>query len=154
MRNLARIYDRLIKKTINEFGKDITIYYTSNSRPYAGSYDTVNNEPVAFSYSTSLVSSTWCMKAITKAFIGSMNFYDYSLSKHGYVPDADLRLTCWFTDALVNEDSANGKTYFDLSKKIRVDNRYYTMKKMFKAGVDENSVLIVTLDEIKNYDEL
>lgn len=151
MDNLTRIYDKSIYKAIQSYGHDLTIYYSSNASPYAGATDPTNNEPVDYNYSTSMVASTLSVKAVTKTFLGNMSYFDYVLAKQGYKPDADIRVTCWLQDVLMNEDSASGATYFDKSSKIFVGGHYYTVNKTYRTGVHGPTVIILTLNEIKNY---
>lgn len=151
-RLLTKSFDFQVKKTIQDYGKDVVIYYSSTANPYAAPYDPVYKEPVRVDYATTLAPSSIAIKGVVYSWAGKMNFFDYSLSKQGYVPDADLRLTCWLSDVLMHYASVTGPTYFDKSTKVMVGGRFYAKKKTFRTGVDTPTVLIVTLEEKKNYD--
>jgi hypothetical protein len=149
--SFRQVYAHNIENAIRAYGKDIIIYYSSTTNPYAGAYDPVYKEPITLDYATSLAPSSYPVKAVVHSFLGNMNFYDYTLAKQGYVPEADIRITCWLSDVLMNCASVSGPTYLDKSKKVYYEGKYYTVKKTYKTGFERPTVIIATLDEIKDY---
>lgn len=144
--------EKQLKKVICDFGKTIIIHYTSSAQPYGSvTFDPVNKEPVVSKFQQTVTASTLSVKAVVNTFVNSMGFNDYLLHKQGYVPDSDVRITCWLEDVLVLESSATGATYFDKSTKVKINGRFYTKKKIFRTGFDNPKLCIVNLDEVKNY---
>ena len=76
---------------------------------------------------------------------------DELLHKQGYFPKSDMRVTCWLPDVLLNNSSATGPTYFDGASKIKVENRYYTIQRAYRTGINRPTVIIINLNEIENY---
>ena len=152
MNNLTRVYNTQIQKAIQTWGKDVVIYFTSSSYPYgATALDPVNHEPVSFTYAKSITDSSVAVKGVVYSFLGNMSYTDASMYKYGFAPESDIRVTFWVDDVLLNPASVTGQTYCDIGLKFLVNGKYYTKKKSYRTGIDRNRVLIVNLDEIKNY---
>ena len=155
MSRVSYIFDNSIKKAIDNYGKDITIYYNSTANCSSCGYNPVTEDATNPNCATCngtfyyQVSTAYGVKAVVKNFIGDQGYYDWVSKKINFYPQADIRLTCWLSDVLINYHSATGKTYFDRSDHVYVEGNYYNVKKIFRVGVQTPTVCIVTLEEIK-----
>jgi len=157
MSRLQTIYERSIEKTINDWGRNISVIYGDTAECNSCSWDEINKEATNISCATCdglyyyQTESTLNIKGVLKTFIGDMKFRDYALHKFGYVPEEAGRLTCWLSDVLVNDCSATGVSYLDNGKNIRVevDGNKYTVLSTFKTGIEHLKVIVSTLKVIK-----
>jgi len=155
--NVIDTWESQVKNEIDTWGRNIRVVYGATANCSSCGYDPINKEATnvscdtcngTFFFDTEVYEHT---KGVMKTFIGTMKFRDYTLAKHGHVPDHDARLTCWLEDILYNECSATGDNYFDRQKIIRVevDGKDYTIASTYKTGIDHLKVMIATLKEVK-----
>lgn len=157
MGHIAEIYEKQIKKSIDNFGRPIVILYGSTVNCSSCAYDPVNKSGTnsfcdtcngTFYFTTT---NTVNIKGAVRTFTGDMKSIDASLNRFGFVPEHDARITVMLDDVLYDVDSATGSSYLDKEKTLRVefDAKKYNVKGTFRTGVDNLKVIIATLKEIQ-----
>lgn len=157
MSRLSIIYETSIERTINNWGRNLSVIYGDSAECNSCEYDPINQEATNISCTTCdgkyyyKIEVALPVKGVLKTFIGDMKFRDYTLHKFGYVPEESGRITCWLKDVLINDCSATGSSYLDKDKNIRVevDGNKYTILSTFRTGIDHLKLIIATLKEIK-----
>jgi len=142
-----------VRKTINTWGKDITIYTNSTANCSSCAYNPITKDATNPSCSTCNgsfffnISTSQSVKGIVRNFLGNLGYYDYVTRKVNFYPDADIRLTCWFDDVLF--ETSDTVTFFHKTNDILIEDKHYSIKKLYIDGIGESKVCIVTLEEIK-----
>lgn len=157
MSHIADVYDKQVRKSIDNFGRAVAILYGSTSNCSSCAFDPVNKTGSnsfcdtcngAFFFTTT---NTVNIKGAVRTFTGDMKSIDASLNRFGFVPEHDARITVMLDDVLYDIDSATGSSYLDKERTIRVeiDAKKYNVKATFRTGADNLKVIIATLTEIQ-----
>ena len=156
MSRLSIVYETSIKRTIDNWGRNLSIIYGDSAECNSCLLDPINQEGTNISCATCngkyyyKIEAVLQAKGVLKTFIGDMKFRDYALRKFGYVPEESGRITCWLKDVLINDCSATGSSYLDRDKNIRVevDGNSYEILATFRTGIDHLKLIVATLREI------
>ena len=152
---IISVYKTQLKAAINDWGTDVTVFYYTTSQPSVA-WDPINNEPI--NVTTAEVNPDGWVRAEQKlvfpaaaqSFADAMSAIEQKFKPREIVPDADIRLTFWLEDVLINHHSSTGSTYLDNCDKMKVYNKFYQPKHRHRTGIDSTPyVYIVTGDEIK-----
>jgi len=81
--------------------------------------------------------------------VGDKGYLDWVSRKINFYPEADIRMTCWLSDVLMNIHSSTGKTYFDKADHVYFEGKNYAVKKVYRTGLKAPTVCIVNLEETK-----
>lgn len=155
MSRMNEAFEYLTYKTIQDYGQDIIIYYNSTANCSSCAYNPITKDATnshcstcngAFFYH---ITTAWPIKAVVKTFLGDKGYYDWATKKINFYPEADVRLTCWLNDVLCNIHSASGRTYFDKTDDVYVNTKHYSIDKIYKTGLNNMSVCVVNLKELK-----
>jgi len=157
MKYLKRSVDNTLLKAISNWGKNITIFYSSAMTCNSCSYDPITKQATNAFCSTCHgqyyydTSKSFECKGVVKTFIGSMKHVDHALFVAGYLPEHEARVTCKMSDVVINKSSAEGRTYLDPKQNIRVEfnSKKYIVKGTYKAGAENLKIITATLEEIK-----
>lgn len=152
---LVSTYRHQLKSAISAWGTDITVFYYTTSQPTVA-WDPINNEPINVA-TAEVHPDGWVrteqeliFPAAAQSFADAMKSVEQQFKSREIVPDADVRLTFWLEDILINHHSVTGLTYLDNCDKMKVYDKFYQPKHRHRTGIDSTPyIYVVTGDEIK-----
>ncbi len=157
MNPIFNVWEYQTKKSIYDWGRPVKVVYGSTANCSSCAYDPIAKEATNSFCSTCSgkfyfqTENTKWVKGVIKQLFLTFGDTNYVMSKFGYAPDHDARLTCWLPDVLVKTDSATGTSYLDSEKNIRVEceGKKYSITSTDRIGIERPKIIISTLKETK-----
>lgn len=155
MSKIIDFFNKSVSETIETWGKEITAYVNSTANCSSCAYNPITKDATNPSCSTCNgkfffnSATSHSFKAICRNFLGDKAYYDYGTHKINFYPDADVRVTCWLEDVLLDDSGNSELTYFDRTDRVSIGTKNYKVKKVYLEGLDQNRICVVNLEEIK-----
>jgi hypothetical protein len=154
-----KLYDRLYKRNlyhmIDAYGRNVSIFYRTSTACPSCAWDPINQEATNPSCSTcdgtgrSYTHTETFVKAVIDKRIGSLSYYKEGNTLYQVAPEGDARITMKLPDALVNPWVSTSASIFKGSQRVVVDGTYYKPKDEKRFGIDDLSIIEVTLVRIR-----
>ncbi len=147
------------RKAVDDFGKEIILYYHTETPCTACSVNPITGESMDSNcpscHGTGIVYSDKTLKinGVTKSFITSLGFIDSSRGKIEWAPIGDGRITCELEQILkdpYNPDSSD--TILPEVDYIQFDNKKYKVKGYDITNIGDFYVIVITLERFSGTD--